>query len=194
MEFLNINQMILIGSTGRNSGKTTLAVELIKKWKSHFPVIALKITTIQDRSGKCQRGGEGCGVCTNIKEDFKLVEEGNKDSSKDTSLLLAAGAEKVYWLRCLKDHIHEGIEFFMRQVPDNALIICESNTLRTAVVPGTFIMLKNTENDAIKKSAGEVINKADIIIENDFQNSIKNIVEKIEVKEEKSQFQMKIHS
>jgi Molybdopterin-guanine dinucleotide biosynthesis protein len=192
MGLLNIEQMILIGSTGRNSGKTTLAVELIKKWKNKFPVIGLKITTIKDKSGKCPRGGHGCGVCTNIKENFELLEENNKTKNKDTSLLLAAGAERVYWLKCLNTHLYDGINHFMNQIPNNALIICESNSLRNAVIPGSFIMLKDMKNDVIKQSASEVINKADVIIENDFENSIKNITEKIEIKRTESDFLIKI--
>lgn len=187
-----MEQMILIGSTGRNSGKTTLAVELIKKWTNSFPVIALKVTTIKDKSGKCPRGGHGCGVCTSIKENFELVEELNKTKNKDTSLLLASGAEKVYWLKCLHTHLYDGIEHFMSQIPKNALIICESNSLRKVVTPGSFIMLKSTENHVIKQSANEVIDKADVIVENDFQNSIKNIIEKIEIKRTESGFLIKI--
>ena len=193
MELLKINQMILIGSTGRNSGKTTLAVELIEKWKNKFPIIALKITTIQDKNGKCPRGGHGCGVCTNIKEDFELIEEDNKNKNKDTSLLLSAGAKKVYWLKCLNNHLYDGIKHFMGQVPENTLIICESNSLRNVVIPSSFIMLKNVENNVIKKSASEVIDKADVIVENDFQNSIKDIVEKVEVKQIGSDFIIQIH-
>lgn len=188
MELLNIEQMIMIGSTGRNSGKTTLALELIKKWKNKFPVIALKITTIKDKNGKCQRGGHGCGVCTNIKENFELLEENGENKNKDTSLLLAAGSEKVYWLKCLNTHLYEGIKHFMEQVPKDALIICESNSLRNVVIPGSFIMLKNGENSVIKPSASGVIDKADVIVENDFQNSIKNITEKIEIKRTESDF------
>lgn len=188
MELLNIQQMILIGSTGRNSGKTTLAVELIKKWKNKVPIIALKITTIQDKNGKCPRGGEGCGVCTNIKENFELLQENNKSKNKDTSVLLAAGAERVYWLKCLNTCIYDGIKHFMDQIPKNTLIICESNSLRKVVIPGNFIMLKNMESNIIKKSASEVINKADVIVENDFENSIKNITEKIEIKRTESDF------
>ena len=43
-KLLSIPQMILIGSSGRNSGKTTLAVEMINRWKSRSSIIALKIT------------------------------------------------------------------------------------------------------------------------------------------------------
>jgi hypothetical protein len=192
MELLKIEQMVLIGSTCRNSGKTTLAVELIKKWKNKFPVIALKITTIKDKNGKCQRGGHGCDACTNIKGNFQLLEENDKTKNKDTSLLLLSGAEKVYWLKCLNTHIYDGINYFMDQLPKDALIICESNSLRNVVIPGSFIMLKNAENDVIKPSASEVIDKADVIIENDFQNSINNIIEKIEIQKTESDFLIKI--
>lgn len=193
MQLLNIEQMILIGSAGRNSGKTTLAVELIKKWKNKFPVIALKITTIKDKNEKCSKGGQGCGVCTNIKENFELIEELNKTKNKDTSLLLASGAEKVYWLKCLNTHIFDGIKFFMDQIPKDALIICESNSLRNVVIPGSFIMLKNINSNTIKPSANKVIDNADIVVENDFENSIKTLTEKIKIERTESNFVIKIY-
>lgn len=192
MELLKIEQMILIGSTGRNSGKTTLAIELIRKWRHKFPVIALKITTIKNKNGKCPRGGQGCGVCTNIKGNFELLEEHNETKNKDTSLLLASGADKVFWLKCLNNHIYDGINFFMNQIPKDALIICESNSLRNVVIPGSFIMLKNIENDIIKQSAKEVIDSADIIVKNDFENSIKTLAEKVKIERTESSFIIKI--
>lgn len=178
---INIPQMILIGSSGRNSGKTTLAVKLIDKWKDKFPVIALKITTIEKKDGKCPRGGKGCGVCTNIQENFQLIEEKNMSSNKDTSLLLSSGAEKVYWLKVLRTHISEGIESFLSIIPEDSLIICESNSLRKIVKPEVFIMLKNTKDSSIKKSAEEVMDKADLIVEGDFLDDIDRIVGKVSV-------------
>ncbi|MDF2504963.1 MAG: hypothetical protein K0R06_2456 [Clostridium sp.] len=178
---INIPQMILIGSSGRNSGKTTLAVKLIEKWKDKFPVIALKITTIEKKDGKCPRGGKGCGVCTNIQENFQLIEEKNMSSNKDTSLLLSSGAEKVYWLKVLRTHISEGIESFLSIIPEDSLIICESNSLRKIVKPEVFIMLKNTKDSSIKKSAKEVMDKADLIVEGDFLDDIDRIVGKVSV-------------
>ena len=192
IRILKIEQMILIGSTGRNSGKTTLAVGLIRKWKNKLPIIALKITAIKEKNGKCPRGGHGCGVCTNIKGNYELLEENDKTKNKDTSLLLKAGADKVYWLKCLETHMYDGIKQFMDEIPKNTLIICESNSLRNVVIPGSFIMLKNMESNEIKPSARKVIDKADVIVENDFENSIKNIINKIEIKIIKSHFVIKI--
>lgn len=182
IESLNIPQMILIGSSSRNSGKTTIAMELIKQLKNRSPIIGLKVTTIQQKNSKCPRGGEGCGTCSNMKGNFELLEETNANAKKDTSLLLSTGAEKVYWLKCLKTHIKPAIEEFMLQVPKDTLIICESNSLRTVVNPGIFIMVKNSQNNIIKNSASEVIHNADIIIENDFKNNINSITEKILMK------------
>jgi predicted P-loop ATPase/GTPase len=176
----NIPNMILIGSTARNSGKTTLAISIINKYKLNRPVVGLKVTTIHEKNGKCIRGGEGCGVCSNLKGNFEITEELNSDNNKDTSLLLAAGAENVYWLKTLKNNIYEGFEVFIKQIPENTLIVCESNSLRKVVNPGVFIMVKNTRDSQIKKSASEVIDQADIIIENNFNDDFQEIIKEIE--------------
>ncbi|GFZ33573.1 hypothetical protein CSC2_40990 [Clostridium zeae] len=190
-ELMSIEHMILIGSTGRNSGKTTLAASLIRKWKGELSVIALKVTTIEHKNGKCPRGGEGCGICTNIEDNFELVEEINPNKNKDTSLLLSAGADRVYWLKCLNDHLEEGIECFMSKISKNTLIICESNSLRNVVLPGSFVMIKNICNDSIKKSAAEVMNKADFILENDFTNKIDDFINKIIIEKDSEGIRVK---
>ncbi len=176
----NIPNMILIGSTARNSGKTTLATSIINKYKLNRPVIGLKVTTIHGKNKKCIHGEEGCGVCSSLKGNFQITKELNPLGNKDTSLLLAAGADKVYWLKTLEDHIYEGFEAFVDQIPDNILIVCESNSLRTVVNPGAFIMIKNTRAGQMKKSAHEVIDQADIIIENNFKDNFQEIIKEIE--------------
>ncbi|MEY7998742.1 hypothetical protein AB8U03_00775 [Clostridium sp. Mt-5] len=176
----NIPNMILIGSTARNSGKTTLAISIINKYKLIRPVVALKVTTIQDKNGKCIHGGEGCGVCSSLKGNFEITEELNLSSNKDTSLLLAAGAENVYWLKTLKNNIYEGFKEFITQIPENALIVCESNSLRKVVNPGVFVMIKNTQDSQMRKSASEVIDQADIIIENNFNDNFEKVIKKID--------------
>ncbi len=40
--------MVLIGSTGRNSGKTTLALQIIHAFKDTLPVVAFKLITIRN--------------------------------------------------------------------------------------------------------------------------------------------------
>ncbi len=175
----NVPNMILIGSTARNSGKTTLAGLIINRYKLNGSVVGLKVTTIHDKNRKCIRGGEGCGACSSLKGNFQITEELNASNNKDTSLLLAAGADRVYWLKTLEGNIYEGFETVIDRIPKGALIVCESNSLRTAVNPGVFIMIKNTRDCQIKKSAGKVIDQADIIIENNFNDDFQEIIEKI---------------
>ncbi|MHC6180457.1 hypothetical protein ACYUJ6_11455 [Clostridium sp. JNZ X4-2] len=177
----NVPNMILIGSTARNSGKTTLSSSIISKYKLIRPVVGLKVTTIHDKNKKCIHGGEGCGVCSSLKENFQITEELDASNNKDTSLLLAAGADKVYWLKTLEGNICEGFGVFIAQIPENNIIVCESNSLRTVVNPGVFIMIKNSGNCRIKKSASDVIDQADIIIENNFNENFQEILKKIDI-------------
>lgn len=174
-----VPNMILIGSTARNSGKTTLAVAIIEKYKNKTPVYGIKVTTIAEKHGKCIHGEEGCGVCTNFDNDFDITEELGNTNNKDTAVLLAGGAKKVYWLKTLASYISEGIEAVLAKIPPNALIICESNSLRKVVEPGIFVMVKNTEDSQIKITAAEVIEQADIVFENYFHDNFDEVINQI---------------
>jgi hypothetical protein len=176
----NVPNMILIGSTARNSGKTALAISIIDKYRMHHRVIALKVTTIAEKNGKCIRDGEGCGTCSSLKGNFELTEELNTAGNKDTALLLAAGAERVYWLKVLKSHICEGFREFFALMPEKVLIVCESNSLRKVVKPGVFIMMKTDGDNKIKDSAAEVMSQADIVYENNLEDDFGNLIKEIE--------------
>lgn len=183
-EKLYLPRMILIWSAGRNCGKTTIASALIEKLKTEYSVVGLKVTTVQERDGQCPRGGKGCGVCTSISGDYDICEEKNVDGNKDTSLLLLAGARKVYWLKTLKESMYAGFTQVLTNIGNNEILICESNSLRNVVKPGVFLMLKNSDNS--KQSAQEVIHKADLVIVYDIRNDINSIINKIKVENTQS--------
>jgi hypothetical protein len=162
---LHAPQMILIGSSGRNAGKTVLAEALIRAWKGKFPIAALKITGIAERSALCPRGGAGCGACVNIgTAGFALEEELGLSPDKDTARLLKAGADRVFWLRALYGALQTGYQAFLDAIPPNALILCESNSLREAVRPGCFIML--IDGETMKPTASRVLDLADMVVSN----------------------------
>ena len=73
---IEVPNMIQIGSTGRNSGKTTLAEALIKQYQEVYPIYGLKIITISGQRGVCQRGTKGCGICTSITAGFVIKING----------------------------------------------------------------------------------------------------------------------
>jgi hypothetical protein len=152
-------RLILIGSSGRNAGKTTLATELIRLWRDVVPITALKVTTVHE--GGCPHGDAGCGACA-LSGGFALERETGRDPAKDTARLLAAGAERVFWLRATPACLAEGYARFLQETPPQSLIICESNSLREVLTPALFIMV--TSAAPVKASAARVASLAQITV------------------------------
>jgi hypothetical protein len=146
-------RLILIGSSGRNSGKTHLAVKLISRYAERG-VYALKVTGVEALGLSCARGGEGCGACR-LEQDYVIRREADAAAPKDTSLMLAAGAREVWWLRSLRDVMETAYRDFSARIPAGALVIAESNSLRHFVQPALFVMLTDPAAPC-KKSAAEV--------------------------------------
>jgi molybdopterin-guanine dinucleotide biosynthesis protein A len=159
--------MLLIGSTGRNIGKTELACTLIRRTRPTQPVAAAKITVIREAGGRCPRGGEGCGACTSVDGAYDLMKETNRDGVKDTSRLLLAGAFPVFWLRVHVAHMREGLDALYEQIDPHIPLICESNSIRHAVKPGLFLMVKDKRTRTCKPTARAVAHLADIAVGSD---------------------------
>ena len=157
----------MLGSTGRNSGKTVFACSLVSKFARKREVVAIKVTPIDESRGPCPRGGEGCGVCSSFTGNYCITEETDPKSQKDTSRLLAAAAKKVYWLRALKTHLDEGFEALLERIGPAALSVCESNTLRLTTAPDLFLMLTREGSGQFKESARDVEQHADRIVQFD---------------------------
>lgn len=158
-----VPQLLQIGSTGRNSGKTTVALKLIQRFKAHYPIIGVKIITIKGARGQCQRGGVGCGICTSIDGGYAIDEE-HKTGSKDTMKMLRAGCQRSFLLRTFTDDLLTGFREILTQIPQNSLLICESNTLRTQLKPGLFLMMDN-QTSRPKVTAQQVYDQADLILD-----------------------------
>jgi molybdopterin-guanine dinucleotide biosynthesis protein A len=163
-DLLTLDRMLMIGSTGANVGKTELACAVISKFSQSCDIIAIKVTTIKAKNGKCPRGGTGCGVCSSLKGDFCITEETNSTSGKDTARLLAAGADRVFWLRVLKESLTEAINTLLDVIPPDVPLVCESNSLRQVIEPGLFLMVTNPHHRVFKNSAQAVKKYADEIL------------------------------
>ena len=158
--------MLMIGAAGRDAGKTAFACAIIRRFQE-TGVNAAKVTAVQERDGTCPRGGEGCGVCSTLEEEFCITEELSPDGLKDTQRLLAAGARRVVWLRVMKEHLDRGAAALLDSLDTTTPVICESNSLRHAVVPGLFLMVRNRNSGFIKASAREVEQFADAVVYSD---------------------------
>ena len=164
---VKLNGMLMIGSAWPNVGKTELACAVIKKFSRNRDIVGIKVTTIKAKDGQCPRGGQGCGVCASLEGDFSVTQETDSDSEKDTSRLLAAGAADVFWLRVLQTQIQEGITALLDVIGPDAVMVCESNSLRRAVEPGLFLMVKTGSSKTWKSSAKQVRKFADRIVVSD---------------------------
>lgn len=153
--------MIMLGSTGRDCGKTVFACELIRRFRARGKLMGVKVTTVQERDGLCPHGGEGCGACSSLAENYALTEETEAEGTKDTQRLLASGADRVLWLRVLREHLDEGARALLEAVGPDTLVVCESNSLRTAIEPGVFLMIQPQNASNVKASARRVIDLAD---------------------------------
>lgn len=162
-ELLQAGRMVLIGATGRNSGKTTLALKIIGAFQNQIPIVTFKLISIKDHGDVCPRGGKGCGICKGLKSCFDIREE-TGEGTKDTMLLKKAGAQKSFLIRAFKENIREALEEALRLAPENALILCESNSARLVLKPALFIMIKSSTAPAVKPTAEAVMEYADVIL------------------------------
>lgn len=166
-------RMLLIGSTGRNSGKTSLACRIIANMPGRASLAAAKVTAVDEANGQCPRGGAGCGVCSSLDGRYCLAEETEPGTAKDTQRLLASGVSHVYWLRVLKAHLAEGAQKMLDTVNAHSTggyVICESNSLRNAVEPGLFLMCRHSGDEKVKASAASVRQFADRVVTFDGSN------------------------
>ena len=142
----------MIGGTGRNVGKTEFVCQCIKYFSQRFDVIALKVTN------HFHEGEE---------RTYSMMIEEDSDSHKDTSRMLRAGAKKAWYVQSEHDYLSKAFADFEHEVNKDTLIICESNGLRDIVVPGLFIVVKNTNLPQIKDSAKRLIHLSDKVIVSD---------------------------
>ena len=171
----NIPNLLLIAGTGRNTGKTTLACSVIKRFSANSQVIGLKISPHF-------HGGTKSLKTIIANENFNLYEETSLKSGKDSSLMLKAGATKVYYIEVLDEHLKMAFEKFVDTLPSKAHIVCESPALINYVKPGVFFIVDNEKNKNKKANILQWRKAADKWIDTGIED-MDSIIEKINVNE-----------
>jgi hypothetical protein len=128
-----IPNLLLIAGAGTNSGKTSLACRLIES----FPALRITAIKITPHFHETTSGL----VVISEQEGFVVYEETNRESSKDTSRMIRAGAAKVYFAKVQDNQLLEAFNEIMKEIPEGAPVICESPALRNFVEPGVFIIM-----------------------------------------------------
>jgi molybdopterin-guanine dinucleotide biosynthesis protein len=148
---------LLIGSTGRNSGKTEFACAMIRAFHRGHPIVGVKVTTVRENERACPRGGEGCGACSALEGDFQISAERGEHPGKDTARMLESGARRVFWVRCRRGKLQAALEALAPRLARRDLVVAESNSLAQAIEPDLFFMVRNGEGGPVKPTAAEVM-------------------------------------
>jgi len=128
-----IPNLLLIAGTGTKSGKTSMVCRIIEQFSS-LKITAVKITP------HFHETTPGL-VSVSENDGYAVYEETNPDSSKDTSRMLHAGAEKVYFAKVWDNQLLDVFNKIMEKIGPGVPVICESPALRNFTEPGVFIIM-----------------------------------------------------
>jgi hypothetical protein len=132
---MKIPNLLIIAGTGNKSGKTSMACRIIEIF-TELKMTAIKITP------HFHETTEGL-VVNNEGDGYSIYMETNMESNKDTSRMLKAGAEKVYFAKVWDNKLLDAFCRIFEKIPEGTPIICESPALRYFVTPGVFIIMSS---------------------------------------------------
>lgn len=139
---VQFSNFLLIAGNGRNVGKTFLACEIIKQLSKKNEVIGVKISSHFHSVGK--------GKIIIQTKDFVIIEE-DQITEKDGSLLLQAGAQKVYFVMATQKHLQEAF-FCLKEILPKSAVVCESGGLHEYIKPGLFLFVKRVGDKIVKEN------------------------------------------
>ena len=155
---LQDSHLLIVGGTGRNVGKTEFVCRLISRIAVDHRIYALKVSAIFPDE-EIYHGSHSTADPVQF-----LFEETRRETHKDTSRMLQAGADRVFYLRSDDSGIETGFHLFRRRITSPAAVICESNSLGACVRPGLRVMIK-TSTGIIKPRATIRLQQADLVVD-----------------------------
>lgn len=148
---------LVIGATGRNSGKSDLACAVIAKLHRVHPIVGVKVTTIAGEEAACPRGRDGCGACTGLEGEFEIREEDASQPGKDTARMLQSGARRAFWVRCRSGGTRSALAALAPLLDRGTLVVAESNSLAGEARPDLFLMVRPAGAPVVKPTAQAVL-------------------------------------
>lgn len=129
--------LILVSGTGRNVGKTTFACSVINHLAKSYNVSAIKISPHKHTISN------GSNVLKQIS-NYRIVEEQDYHTPKDTSRMLRAGARKVYYIQSGDDSLKYVLKDLNEISDRSSPVVCESGALSSVLIPGLFFVISYT--------------------------------------------------
>jgi hypothetical protein len=152
--------IVVVGGHTRNIGKTSLAAGIV----AAFPEMrwtAFKIT--QFGHGVCSANGEPCD-CETDDHTIAVSEERDPHSGTDTSRMLAAGAQKVYWVRTRQGQLAEAMPLLRKRMEEAENVLLESNSVLRFLRPDLYLAVLDPTIADFKPSALRYLDRADGIV------------------------------
>ena len=151
--------IVVVGGHTRNIGKTTLAAQILAatadlKWT------AMKIT--QYGHGVCSADGEACD-CATDDHSVAVSEERSSDSGTDTSRMLAAGAQRVLWVRTQQGSLAEAMPRIRKEIAASTHVLIESNSVLRFLKPDLYVAVLDPKVADFKPSALRYLDRADAL-------------------------------
>jgi hypothetical protein len=139
--------LLIVAGDGRDSGKTSMCRRIIME-SGVEGIYAIKM------SPHFHELGDGL-LLISEKEGFALFEETNRNTGKDSSEMLRAGAGKAFYIQAKDESITGAFNEALKYIPKGAPIICESPSLIEHFEPGIFIIMIS-ENNSGRKAISEM--------------------------------------
>lgn len=154
VEYTNL---LLIGGSSQNVGKTTLVIDLLKKYSLENEIVAIKTS--------CHfHGILDTDIVIANNNEFTIVKETTTNTGKDSARMLEAGANEVYFIQAKDEFIGEAYKYLLELIGSNKLIVCETASLRKYLIPKIFIALVGNINEELSENK-QILKKADLFIE-----------------------------
>jgi molybdopterin-guanine dinucleotide biosynthesis protein len=165
------SNLLLIGGSKQNVGKTTLTIDLLKSLTSKHKIIAIKTS--------CHfHGILETDIVISKNNKFVIVEETVTNTGKDSARMLEAGASRVFFIQAKDKFIKEAFDQIIKVIDNNEMIICETASLREYLIPEIFIALVNDKNEELPKNKS-ILEKANLTIDGylNKKNNLGSIIE-----------------
>ncbi len=149
---------LLISGSGRNVGKTSFIRKVIEQ-NADQNLAAIKITP------HFHEPTDGL-IPIEVNENFRVFQETDINSGKDSSLFLQSGAAKVIYIQTTDAYLAESFSVAIAQLSPNQPIITESAALRKFIFPGLYLFIQK-KYEEVKPSALEMQKLSDTTIFSD---------------------------
>lgn len=149
-----IGRLAIVAGTGRNSGKTLFTVKLIQQFREQG-IIAVKIS-------RHFHSPSPDSECIATGQDYTIFSERVSSGSKDSEMMLAAGAMEAYYISAGSDSVTEAFNKLLKRISRYSPIICESPILSLYFNPG-LLVVTDSSNVLNRKEISEVTARSDLI-------------------------------